>query len=244
MSYALKISNVNFADVAVGRVTYIETVPCTGITLSANSATFDTYHAKQTITATLTPADTTDALTWSSSDELIATVDDGEITIHGIGTATITAACGSVSATVAVSATSLKISDISYLEGKYSDFRSTYNTPTISAAASTKSVHMAYNIHDPSIYHYDNNTEGQLFPVPYGATTAKIIMSDSSSVYGYVYFYDTTSPATYDGVQYASYSSKSAKTYNSGFTVSYGQAFGTQAGSTTSLDLASYVLFE
>ena len=244
MSYALKIPNVNFDSVSVGRVTYVEPIPCTGITLSESAVTFDTYRATRTITATLTPADTTDVLTWASSDDRIATVDDGVITIHGIGTATITATCGNASATVTVTAASLKISDIVFTDGKYSEFGNDVKYPALRTNASSESVHMAYNADDESVYHYVNSTEVQLFPVPYGASTAKIIMSDGSSVYGFVRFYDTTDPVIYDGVEYAKYQSNSTITYNQGFPVSYGQAFGTQANVSTSLDLASYVLFE
>lgn len=243
MSYAIKIPNVDFSDVSLGTVKYIEAVPCTGITLNTNSVTFDTYRATQTVTATLTPADTTDILTWASADQRIATVSNGVITIHGIGTTTITATCGNVSATVTVTAASLKITDVVFIEGKYSD-KSTVLSPRISSGTDIVSAHMAYNADDPSLYHYGNNTSVQLFPVPYGTSTAKIIMSDGSSVYGFIWIFDTTNPVIYDSSQYAQYSERLTKTYNNGFPVSYGQAFGTQANATAGLNKASYVLFK
>lgn len=56
------------------------------------------------ITATITPENTTDkTITWSSSDEKIATVStDGIITAVGVGKATITASCGDIAATCEV----------------------------------------------------------------------------------------------------------------------------------------------
>ena len=94
-------------DYLVNRYQYVDTllnpVLCTGITLSASELTF-TAVGKQTITATLIPADTTEVLTWESSNESVATVSDGEITVVGDGEAVITARCGTQSATCNVSA--------------------------------------------------------------------------------------------------------------------------------------------
>lgn len=56
----------------------------------------------ETLTATLEPANTTDILEWSSSAEDIAAVKDGTVTAVALGTATITAKAGSVSATCTV----------------------------------------------------------------------------------------------------------------------------------------------
>ncbi|MDE6017813.1 MAG: Ig-like domain-containing protein [Muribaculaceae bacterium] len=52
------------------------------------------------LTAQLTPENTTDKITWTSDNENIATVDEaGNVTAKAIGKATITATCGSFSAT-------------------------------------------------------------------------------------------------------------------------------------------------
>ena len=71
-------------------------VPATGIALdeTAEVAVGKTV----TLTATLTPADSTDSVTWTSSDPKIATVDpDGKVTGVALGTATITASVNGVS---------------------------------------------------------------------------------------------------------------------------------------------------
>ena len=64
----------------------------------------------ETLTAqldvTLTPSNTTDAVTYASADSLIATVsNDGLITARKTGTTTITVTCGSVSDTITVNVT-------------------------------------------------------------------------------------------------------------------------------------------
>lgn len=93
------------ADFSANKLTTVsfDAVPCTGISLSSSSAAFDAVGETATITATLTPANTTDTLTWASSDNTVATVVDGVITAVAAGSATITATCGNQTATVSVS---------------------------------------------------------------------------------------------------------------------------------------------
>lgn len=244
MGYALKLNSVNFSEVAVDQVTYIEVVPCTGITLSANTATFDTYLATQTITATLAPADTTDTLTWTSSDDRVATVNGGVITIHGIGTATVTATCGSITATVSVSASSLKITDLEFVEGVNPDAHATDLYPTLATNISANTLAMDYNASDASTLHFANSSTAQLLPVLYGASTVKLVTNDSSGLYAYIVYYDTTNTVTYDGVVYATKTGKEATTITNALTVSNGQAIAYYAGSSTPLNKGSYVLFE
>ena len=54
------------------------------------------------LTATVTPANTTDTIEWTSSNPSVATVSNGNVTAVALGTATITATIGSVSATCTV----------------------------------------------------------------------------------------------------------------------------------------------
>ena len=53
----------------------------------------------QRITTVLTPATTTDTVTWMSSNNSIATVTGGQVTCVGNGTVVITAVCGNQTAT-------------------------------------------------------------------------------------------------------------------------------------------------
>lgn len=78
-----------------------EQVPCTGISLDNSTLTFSTLDT-QTLVATVEPSNTTDKVTWTSSDTTVATVLDGIVTPLRTGTSTITAVCGSQSATCTV----------------------------------------------------------------------------------------------------------------------------------------------
>lgn len=86
----------------------VEPVPCTGISLDKSTLSF-TEAGTQTLTATITPEDTTDALTWESSNPRVATVENGVVTAIANGSATITAKCGSQSAECAVSVSGIVV---------------------------------------------------------------------------------------------------------------------------------------
>lgn len=77
-------------------------IPATAIALDQTTLELEQYKYTK-ITATLTPADATTAITWTSSDEKIATVSaKGAITALTIGTTTITATAGELTATCTV----------------------------------------------------------------------------------------------------------------------------------------------
>lgn len=80
-------------------------VPATAIALNATTWTAEQYKYTQ-LTATLTPAGATTEVVWTSSDENVATVVNGNVTAVGVGSATITATAGvGVEATCAVTVT-------------------------------------------------------------------------------------------------------------------------------------------
>lgn len=82
--------------IQISKVEYYITVPdvaATAITLSETSLNKEQYKSA-TLVATLTPAEATTAVVWSSSDEAIATVTNGVVTMVGVGSATITAQAG------------------------------------------------------------------------------------------------------------------------------------------------------
>lgn len=72
-------------------------IPATEITLSDTSLNIQ-QGGKATLTATVTPNNSTDVIEWSSSDESVATVANGTVTAVNIGIATVTAKAGNVSA--------------------------------------------------------------------------------------------------------------------------------------------------
>lgn len=80
-------------------------VEVTGITLSKTTISL-LVNEEETLTADVQPADATDkTVTWSSSDESVASVTDGKVKGLAEGSATITAKAGNKTATCAVTVT-------------------------------------------------------------------------------------------------------------------------------------------
>ena len=88
---ATSVDNPAVSDTVTINVT-AAAVPATSVTLDKTEATL---HIKTdetvTLTATMAPENTTDTITWSSSDAAVATVADGVVTAVAAGTAIITA---------------------------------------------------------------------------------------------------------------------------------------------------------
>jgi len=253
MSYALKIPNVDFSDIAVEQITFIDAVPCTAVTLSANTLSFDQAEETQTLTATLAPINTTDILSWASSDENVATVDSsGAVTIHGIGEAIITASCGSVSASATINQTTIKAAGtISVLEHYLID---KYNSNTVLGVAhepsSTENTQYAIgNIYSGAadlrlLHGYEYGIEA--IRVPYGATVARLITSDENSIStNYLYFANTMNLTDLNGTTYPTYTKLSNfVNLTNGFAVEFGQCFGLRMDSRSYRDVFSYFVFE
>lgn len=92
-------------------------VPATGITLDKTEIQLDQGLRTQ-LTATTQPLDSTDEVTWSSSNEAVATVDsNGVVLTVGAGTATITATAGSVSADCVVNVSAYKNTPVQLKRG-------------------------------------------------------------------------------------------------------------------------------
>jgi hypothetical protein len=80
-------------------------VALTGLSVSQETLALPVGESAR-INVTLTPADADDVtLVWSSSNESVATVNNGVVTITGVGTATITVSSGSISKTISVEGT-------------------------------------------------------------------------------------------------------------------------------------------
>lgn len=80
-----------------GNMYLVARVPATGITLTPETLEMEVGDS-ETLTAVLTPDNTTCPVIWNSSDESIATVEDGVVTAHKAGAVTIRATAGDVSA--------------------------------------------------------------------------------------------------------------------------------------------------
>lgn len=115
------------------KVTSAETVAATAIALDQASLELEAGN-NATLVATLTPANATDTVVWSSSDETVATVDQtGKVTAVAAGTATITVTAGGFSATCTVTVTgeATPATDATYslvnLNGSNTNYASTYD---------------------------------------------------------------------------------------------------------------------
>ena len=113
-------------------------VAATSLSLDKNSLNLfigDT----ETIAATVLPENTTDHLTWSSSDEAIATVQDGVVTAVAAGTATITATAGEKTADCVVTVAS-PASDANAIVVRYYGCRALGNHTDINIYADNQLV--------------------------------------------------------------------------------------------------------
>ena len=103
MGKALVIKGVNFSTNKLTTVEFND-IPCTGIAITESSIAL-TVLGVFTVEYSVTPANTTDDVEWTSSDSNIISVSGSTLTAVGIGTATLTATCGSYSDTVSVTVT-------------------------------------------------------------------------------------------------------------------------------------------
>ncbi len=79
----------------VTEVTEEPTIPCTGLTLDVEEIVLDSEGQAYLLNVVVTPEDTTDLLTYISSDESVATVnEEGRVTAVGDGEAVIYILCG------------------------------------------------------------------------------------------------------------------------------------------------------
>lgn len=113
-----------------------EAVPCTGITLDQTVLNFSEAGSR-TLTATVVPENTTDPIVWSSSNETVATVENGNVTALKNGSTVITASCGSCSAECSVSVEGLlpyvrSFEESSWTNG-YIDNDGTYSEKNVNA---------------------------------------------------------------------------------------------------------------
>lgn len=215
MGKALMIRDVDFSANKLDTVNLEYDIPCVSVTLSDNAYSADKLLVTKTLTATPSPYNTTDTLLWSTSNNSIATVANGVVTVVGVGTCTITATCGNATATCTItSAPSYTSSDLYRING--------YGVVVNSASESNNAAKLissgvAFN------FSADGNVTGGYncivssalsgvdalygIPVPKNATSVTLIAPDASQsklngVYGYL-FDSKTKETSVSGVEAA-----------------------------------------
>ena len=98
------IAYTEFGGTYTAAVELSVTIPAESIVLD-HSALSVAVGSTATLTATLTPADATDPVTWTSDETGVATVKDGVVNAVAEGSSNITASCGEHSAVCAVTVT-------------------------------------------------------------------------------------------------------------------------------------------
>ena len=142
MSKAIVIKDADYSATKIKTVEFLEKVHCESVTLSESSLSLNTLDS-QTLTATILPEDCTDVLTWESSDTDIVSVEDGVLTISGLGTATITATCGEQSASCAISVDNIEIIDFEFGSAENSNGNDNFATGNV--PSSYKKVYRFYD---------------------------------------------------------------------------------------------------
>lgn len=225
MGKALLVAGADFSAVAVEKITITPTIPCTGIVLDTETISVTGVNDTVSITATLTPSNTTDTPTWSSSNDSVASVDaHGVVTVHGIGTATITATCGDVSATATVNQTSLTVTPLEWVAGKYvSPVSSELPAAYIFSHNALNLIAAPYTNDSKSRLVHGDEVNCQAIAAPYGATSARLHTNNGSRIYGNVILLDCQNLTAYNGVDYATYISMSNAYITDAFTLEYGK---------------------
>lgn len=172
MARTLVIKNADFSANKVTTVVFNDK-ECTGITLNADTLSIKKVGNTGTLTATVTPVDTTDAIIWQSSDNNVATVLGGVVTAVGIGEATITAVCGSHSASCAVTVT--HIAELSFTLNKVLVIPSGDDKTYFQGGNLSNSAYAYSEIGTKKLY-YGSASAGQ-YPLVIPAGAEKIIIT-------------------------------------------------------------------
>jgi len=187
MSKVLVISGADFSENKLGTITFDDGVPCTGIQLNVNTISFTSWQETYTLTPTVTPSNTTDAMIWSSSDESVATVSSsGVVTAKGIGTATITVRCGGYTASCTVTAT-VTFNDSDLSKSDYGVIANSYTSGNDAAqlVAQTTFPMVAYSF-PTGTYDVAVNSSATVgspvygIPIPANASALRITLPDTT----------------------------------------------------------------
>ena len=207
MSKALIIKDVDFSVNKLATISFSDSKPCTGISLNHSTYSLTSIGATVTLEATLTPSDTTDELSWATSDSGVATVSNsGVVTAVGVGTATITATCGNQSATCTITA----IATLSYsyvLSEKNTKASGDRDYGEVNPAATAYAALYSTTQADRKVRKASSSTipETNIYPIMIPDNATQIIATLPNTLKLTMWFLDTGSPAEYNSGQYASF---------------------------------------
>lgn len=183
MATTLVIKGANFSTNKLATVSF-DLVPCTALSLNENTLSFNTLGSTSTLTATPTPSNTTDEITWTSSNNAVATVADGVVTPVGLGTTIITATCGEQTATCSVTVDNVLSSYVSvcgYLPQKRSSLGMATTSGKITDTGDTADSYIIAKNQATELYPIESNSDVSTDPyrfvpiiIPAGATKIKV----------------------------------------------------------------------
>lgn len=189
MAKALVIKGANFSVNKLTTVTLDNAVSCTGISLDNATLSLDAIGATDTLSATVAPSNCTELVFWESSNPSVVSVSNGVVTAVQLGTATITATCGSFSATCVVTVSVAP--DFVFVAG-YIPERRTSTGPAATTGKKTDETNhnhiLAQNSADTSIYPVESKSDVDTSPwrfvpisIPNGATGIKISTANETT---------------------------------------------------------------
>lgn len=129
MAKTIVIPGTNFETNALDQVEFAD-VPCTGITLDADTMSFSQLDEQKTIGYTVAPYNTTDPVTVTSGNTNIITVNGDVLTAVGIGTCTVTVTCGEQSAACTVTST-ISADFVAAAHARHTEGSTTYGTSVV-----------------------------------------------------------------------------------------------------------------
>jgi len=199
MSKAIVIKNVDFLSNSLTTIMFSSDTPCTDISLNKNTVSFTAIGDTDTLIPTLTPVNTTDAVSWTSSNTNAVTVNNGLITAVGIGSATITVSCGGQTATCDV--TSVNTLVWQYRIGKYNHGMQYEVAGRDYVYQEGNSVsYCAIHSEIPTtkrIWAEDQSTAGNKYPILLGRGASRVDITAPSTIRVTAWFTNSEEPCDY-----------------------------------------------
>lgn len=202
MASTIIIPGADFSANKLATVSF-DSVPCTALSLSSSTLSFTAIGNTSTLTATPTPSNTTDVISWSSSNTSVATVADGVVTTVGLGAATITASCGEQTATCAVTVNNVVPNYVAICG--YDPIRRSASSPAATTSKKTSETSNKYIVakdQATGLYPIESKSDVDTSPnrfvpiiIPAGATKIKVT-SEIGKFYTRTLWFDSTQKET------------------------------------------------